>query len=237
MLDEVSAKLTPPQISSIQSIDPRDAGVEIEYRVDGRDLVIETIPIYEIRDSRDWWRQGRSYNRRIHADGSWCLWGTAHHDPALCSRCRSLDDMQGAVGQYLAAVAPPGKEDAFLERLLRPERVRPQGKVRRPALRDPRIFRVPLEAHRTPEATVRTTAEQRQLQRREAALVLRYADHLRAKGHEVGSYEIRVGDGNSLRADLFDFTTSHLVEAKGSTKREDIRMAIGQLADYGHFIR
>ncbi len=237
LFDDVGRKLTSSQVASFQSIEPRDAGVEIEYRVDGRDLVIETIPIYEIRDTRDWWRKGRSYNRRIHPDGSWCLWGTAHHDPGNCNRCRSLTDMQGEVGQYLAAVAPRGEEDALLERLLRPARARSRARSRGHAVRQPRIVRVPLEAHRTSEASVRTTAEQRQVVRREHALVMRYADYLRAQHHDVDAYEIPTRDGSPLRTDLFDFTASHLVEAKGSITREDIRMAIGQLADYGHFIR
>jgi len=35
-----------------------------------------------------------------------------------------------------------------------------------------------------------------------------------------------------LFTDLYDTTTGTLIEAKGSVRRESIRMAIGQLADY-----
>jgi hypothetical protein len=40
------------------------------------------------------------------------------------------------------------------------------------------------------------------------------------------------GDTKPLFTDLYDKTTGTLVEAKGSVKRESIRMAIGQIADY-----
>jgi hypothetical protein len=38
-----------------------------------------------------------------------------------------------------------------------------------------------------------------------------------------------------LYVDLFDLTHWQLIEAKGSTSRESIRMAIGQLRDYRRF--
>lgn len=40
-----------------------------------------------------------------------------------------------------------------------------------------------------------------------------------------------------LYCDLYDATRHHLLEAKGSTSREAIRMAIGQLLDYARFVK
>ena len=39
-----------------------------------------------------------------------------------------------------------------------------------------------------------------------------------------------------MYTDLYDDTVKALVEAKGTTTREAIRMAVGQLADYGRFV-
>ena len=35
-----------------------------------------------------------------------------------------------------------------------------------------------------------------------------------------------------LEADIYDYERSLLIEAKATTEREDVRMAVGQLADY-----
>jgi hypothetical protein len=40
------------------------------------------------------------------------------------------------------------------------------------------------------------------------------------------------GEAKPLFTDLYDRTTGTLIEAKGSVKRESIRMAIGQIAGY-----
>jgi hypothetical protein len=39
----------------------------------------------------------------------------------------------------------------------------------------------------------------------------------------------------TLNSDVYDATRRNLVEAKGTGTREAVRMAIGQLADYGRF--
>ena len=38
-----------------------------------------------------------------------------------------------------------------------------------------------------------------------------------------------------MLSDLYDQTRQNLIEAKGTGSREAVRMAIGQLADYGRF--
>ena len=73
-------------------------------------------------------------------------------------------------------------------------------------------------------------------ERREAALVLAYQQHLEAAGHRVVAHLYRVpGTGRLLRCDLFDETRGVLVEAKATPSRSDVRMAIGQLLDYRRF--
>jgi hypothetical protein len=44
------------------------------------------------------------------------------------------------------------------------------------------------------------------------------------------------GEAKPLYADLYDKSRNNLIEAKGAGTRNDIRMALGQLADYGRFI-
>ncbi|GLW69990.1 hypothetical protein Kpho02_22890 [Kitasatospora phosalacinea] len=74
--------------------------------------------------------------------------------------------------------------------------------------------------------------------RREAALTKSYRAHLEAAGHTVGAFQIRVeGLSSTLRTDLYDATSHVLYEAKGSSSREDVRMAIGQLLDYSRYVK
>ena len=44
------------------------------------------------------------------------------------------------------------------------------------------------------------------------------------------------GESKPLFADLYDETENVLIEAKGTTHRAAIRMALGQLADYKRFV-
>jgi hypothetical protein len=69
-----------------------------------------------------------------------------------------------------------------------------------------------------------------------AGNVLAFRDFLRAKGHWVTRLKvIPAGEAKPIFSDLPDETADVLVEAKGSVTREQIRMAIGQLADYSRF--
>ena len=73
--------------------------------------------------------------------------------------------------------------------------------------------------------------------RREGELVKRYRAELLAAGHQVTSYAITPrGHVAPLRVDLFDKETGELCEAKGRTTRTSIRLAIGQLFDYGRHV-
>jgi hypothetical protein len=67
--------------------------------------------------------------------------------------------------------------------------------------------------------------------------VKHYESHLRQRGHDVARLKIvPPGEHRPLFCDLFDRTANTVIEAKGSVTREAIRMAIGQLRDYGRFI-
>lgn len=71
-------------------------------------------------------------------------------------------------------------------------------------------------------------------QRREAGLVARFKAWLVSEGAVVSAHHYP-GTGQLLRNDLFDETEQRLWEAKGSPSRSNVRMAIGQLADYRRF--
>ncbi len=97
----------------------------------------------------------------------------------------------------------------------------------------------PTEIEQQTEEPFEQRSEQltRTAYRREQALVQRLAEHLRrSRDHHVWRHAIRLGDGTELRTDLFDQDTGLLVEAKASSDRPSIRMAVGQLLDYEQFI-
>ncbi|MBC3982825.1 hypothetical protein H8N01_09650 [Streptomyces sp. AC536] len=74
--------------------------------------------------------------------------------------------------------------------------------------------------------------------RREAELSEVFEAHLTARGHAVGRFQIRLkGKTSTLLTDLYDATDHVLYEVKGSARRESVRMALGQLLDYGRYVR
>ncbi|MFC8140314.1 hypothetical protein ACFUKV_00865 [Streptomyces paradoxus] len=93
------------------------------------------------------------------------------------------------------------------------------------------------EQHSTAETVADIPAGQRKVLRREGELVKAFAAHLTAAGHETHSFQITIkGELGALTPDLYDATDHALYEAKGQTTRANIRMAIGQLADYRRHI-
>lgn len=81
-------------------------------------------------------------------------------------------------------------------------------------------------------ATPATVAE-----RREANLSDGLEAYLKAQLHEVGRFQITIkGRTSTLLTDLYDVTADVLYEAKGTSGREAVRMALGQLLDYSRFI-
>jgi hypothetical protein len=101
----------------------------------------------------------------------------------------------------------------------------------------PTIAGVPVEQQNTERAVVNPSGEEYEIDRREQRLVLAYCDFLATKGIDAGRHRIRPpGEAKPLFSDVFDPTRNNIIEAKGSGSRGNIRMAIGQLADYGRFI-
>jgi hypothetical protein len=100
-----------------------------------------------------------------------------------------------------------------------------------------RVKELPLEQQLTERTFVDPAREPYEAERKETSLVQTLADHLRAKNHYVCRHQLLpVGERKPLFTDLYDKDLDLLVEAKGSVTRENIRMAIGQLADYGRFL-
>jgi hypothetical protein len=95
---------------------------------------------------------------------------------------------------------------------------------------------VQIERQRTMKALVTPRREPYEAERREQKLVLALEGHLKSLGHKLCRQRLRPpGEAQAIETDLFDLTTGLLVEAKGTTERGAIRMAIGQLADYRRF--
>ncbi|MFJ7105000.1 hypothetical protein [Streptomyces albogriseolus] len=93
------------------------------------------------------------------------------------------------------------------------------------------------ERHSTTETVADIPAGQRKVLRREGELVEKFQDQLVAAGHETHSFQITIkGEPGALVPDLYDATDHALYEAKGQTTRINVRMAIGQLADYRRHI-
>jgi hypothetical protein len=72
----------------------------------------------------------------------------------------------------------------------------------------------------------------RAIERREQRLVDAYRKHMERKGHTIVRLKIVDGMGQTLWNDIYDKDLSALVEAKGSSDRNSIRMALGQVLDY-----
>jgi len=68
--------------------------------------------------------------------------------------------------------------------------------------------------------------------RREAELLADWVAWCETHGREVRRPVIPTDEGTTIIGDAFDETRRVLVEAKGSSSREHLRMAIGQILDY-----
>jgi hypothetical protein len=95
---------------------------------------------------------------------------------------------------------------------------------------------VPVEEQHTERSFVTPNREPYEAERAEAALVTRYRRHLQQRGHEVTRLRVvPPGEGAPLYSDLWDETARELIEAKGTVTRDAMRLAVGQLLDYGRF--
>jgi hypothetical protein len=99
-----------------------------------------------------------------------------------------------------------------------------------------RVDVVPVEEHNTERAFVTPDREPYEVERRESELVHRYRAHLMRQGHDVSRLKIiPAGETAPIYSDLWDLTDRELIEAKGGITRNELRMAVGQLQDYGRF--
>lgn len=83
----------------------------------------------------------------------------------------------------------------------------------------------------------RASQEEKIVVRREDELVKRYAASLGAVGGQLKRWKVRPAETLlTLYTDPYHEPTRELYEAKASSKREDIRMALGQILDYERWI-
>ena len=96
---------------------------------------------------------------------------------------------------------------------------------------------VPVEALSTESFVLNPSKNPTESERREQKLVISYRDFMHSKGSVISRLRCRpVGEAKPIFSDLYDETRTNLLEAKGSGTRESVRMAIGQLHDYGRFV-
>jgi hypothetical protein len=96
---------------------------------------------------------------------------------------------------------------------------------------------VPLEAGEVEGYEVQRPQTVQLAVRREAKLVGDFASFLEAKGDDLARNKVLPKGGfPPLYSDIFNKTRKQLIEAKAGGSRGQIRMAIGQLADYARYI-
>ncbi|MER0244415.1 restriction endonuclease [Streptomyces sp. HSW2009] len=99
------------------------------------------------------------------------------------------------------------------------------------------VTAVPLESTTSERSYVQPRREPYEAERAEARLVAHFSAHLARHGHAAHRHQILPpGESRPLFTDLYAPDLGLLVEAKGSVTRENVRMAVGQLADYGRFL-
>jgi hypothetical protein len=102
----------------------------------------------------------------------------------------------------------------------------------------PVVRTIAIEQHLTERTFINPNREPYAAERKEAELVTAFAEHIRRAGHTVTRHEIwPEGERRPLYTDVHVPELELLVEAKGSVTRENVRMAIGQLADYSRFTK
>jgi hypothetical protein len=86
-------------------------------------------------------------------------------------------------------------------------------------------------------ADVHSRGEPRRVTRREHTLVRAYKAHVEQKGLRVRVNRISIPDAGTYETDAWVPKLRLLIEAKSSVRRESIRMAIGQIADYKRHVK
>ena len=102
-----------------------------------------------------------------------------------------------------------------------------------PATEPKAPFQVPLEVDRT-YVSARRASEAATTRRREAELTSMFNSWLAMQGRSANRWAIPIDSGAALLTDYYTDDDNTLFEAKASSSRNDVRMAIGQLHDYRH---
>ncbi len=96
---------------------------------------------------------------------------------------------------------------------------------------------VPVEQGSVEGYDVMPSSTVKRAERREARLVRDYCSFIQLQGDDVARNKLLPqGASHPLYSDIFNNTRGQLIEAKAGLTRGDIRMAIGQLADYGRYV-
>lgn len=97
---------------------------------------------------------------------------------------------------------------------------------------------IPVSAHQTEKFFANPKGTGKPSERREAALVSRFAAWMSAQDRETSSREILLPRrAGALYCDIFDESTGELIEAKGATSRNNVRLALGQILDYSRYVK
>lgn len=94
---------------------------------------------------------------------------------------------------------------------------------------------IPLEALQREKTEFERAASATATQN-EAQLVARFQSYLEANRREVRRFRISGPDWSPLYSDIADITDNVLYEAKGSADRMSVRLALGQVLDYGRYV-
>lgn len=84
--------------------------------------------------------------------------------------------------------------------------------------------------------TVELQPREQEMSRVEFNLQAQFGNWLKSKNHVVKTMSLPVGNAR-IRPDFYDSTAGEVIEAKKSTARSYVRMAIGQSLDYAHNAR
>jgi hypothetical protein len=127
-----------------------------------------------------------------------------------------------------ALLLAAGHEASEVPRLA--ARYRSSGRASPRRVATPRVEVIEPERSVVREFTV-SVSEQRDAHRREGELVESFITHLRGIGVECSRLAVPL-DQRKLYNDVFVPERNQLIEAKGTVRRENVRTAIGQIADY-----
>lgn len=208
------------------------------------DLVRRCPAIYEVRDEPHWdpdLADSERETTRWGRDGD--KWGVL--TPVTC--IHAVNTRSAPHAESFGFELMPGNQAVFMalddEFGEQAKRMLEEGEGRRPPRRRPRpntgkpaMTRVSIDEGEVEGYDVRTKAEFRKAQRAEHRLVVAYTRYLRKQGDSADASKIKTDEGRAtLYTDVFNYTRNHLIEAKAHGSREEVRMALGQLADYGRY--